>query len=126
MFEKYGFFREDLVSLTLKGKDGAEQIQEMMATFRENPPKEVAGLTVVAVEDYKASIITSLQDGHKEEIHLPKSNVLKYQLEDGSWFCLRPSGTEPKIKFYFGVQDNSLQNSEQKLLTIKEDIMNRL
>ncbi|MDA1774407.1 phospho-sugar mutase [Bacillus cereus] len=126
VFEKYGFFREDLVSLTLKGKDGAEQIQEMMATFRKNPPKEVAGLTVVAVEDYKASIVTSLQDGHKEEIHLPKSNVLKYQLEDGSWFCLRPSGTEPKIKFYFGVQDSSLQNSEQKLLTIKEDIMNRL
>ncbi|PFD40061.1 phosphoglucomutase [Bacillus cereus] len=126
VFEKYGFFREDLVSLTLKGKDGAEQIQEMMATFRENPPKEVAGFTVVAVEDYKASIITTLQDGNKEEIHLPKSNVLKYQLEDGSWFCLRPSGTEPKIKFYFGVQDDSLQNSEQKLLTIKEDIMNRL
>ncbi|PFL36586.1 phospho-sugar mutase [Bacillus cereus] len=126
VFEKYGFFREDLVSLTLKGKDGAEKIQEMMATFRENPPKEVAGLTVVAVEDYKASIVTSLQYGHKEEIHLPKSNVLKYQLEDGSWFCLRPSGTEPKIKFYFGVKDSSLQNSEQKLLTIKEDIMNRL
>ncbi|MDA2196728.1 phospho-sugar mutase [Bacillus cereus group sp. BceL221] len=126
VFEKYGFFREDLVSLTLKGKDGAEKIQEMMATFRENPPKEVAGLTVVAVEDYKASIVTSLQDGHKEEIHLPKSNVLRYQLEDGSWFCLRPSGTEPKIKFYFGVKDSSLQNSEQKLLTIKEDIMNRL
>ncbi|HGA0700246.1 TPA: phospho-sugar mutase, partial [Bacillus cereus] len=126
VFEKYGFFREDLVSLTLKGKDGAEKIQEMMATFRENPPKEVAGLTVVAVEDYKASVVTSLQDGHKEEIHLPKSSVLKYQLEDGSWFCLRPSGTEPKIKFYFGVKDSSLQNSEQKLLTIKEDIMNRL
>ena len=65
----------------------------------------------------QASLI--LQDGHKEEIHLPKSNVLKYQLEDGSWFCLRPSGTEPKIKFYFGVKDSSLQNSEQKLLTIK-------
>ncbi|RAN84766.1 phospho-sugar mutase [Bacillus sp. SRB_331] len=126
VFKKYGFFREDLVSLTLKGKDGAEQIQKMMATFRENPPKEVAGLTVVAVEDYKESVITALQDGNKEEIHLPKSNVLKYQLEDGSWFCLRPSGTEPKIKFYFGVQDDSLQNSEQKLLTIKEDIMNRL
>ncbi|EEL96945.1 Phosphomannomutase [Bacillus mycoides DSM 2048] len=126
VFKKYGFFREDLVSLTLKGKDGAEQIQKMMATFRENPPKEVAGLTVVAVEDYKESIITTLQDGNKEEIHLPKSNVLKYQLEDSSWFCLRPSGTEPKIKFYFGVQDDSLQNSEQKLLTIKEDIMNCL
>ncbi|KFN03100.1 phospho-sugar mutase [Bacillus clarus] len=126
VFKKYGFFREDLVSLTLKGKDGAENIQEMMATFRENPPKEVAGLTVTSVEDYKASVITSLKDGSKEEIHLPKSNVLKYQLVDGSWFCLRPSGTEPKIKFYFGVKDDSLQNSEQKLLTIKEDIMNRL
>ncbi|MEB3057195.1 phospho-sugar mutase [Bacillus pseudomycoides] len=126
VFAKYGFFREDLVSLTLKGKDGAEKIQEMMASFRENPPREVAGLTVNSVEDYKASIITSLIDGNKEEIHLPKSNVLKYQLADGSWFCLRPSGTEPKIKFYFGVKDDSLQNSEQKLLAIKEDIMNRL
>ncbi|MBO1581939.1 phospho-sugar mutase [Bacillus sp. XF8] len=126
VFAKYGFFREDLVSLTLKGKDGAEKIQEMMASFRENPPKAVAGLTVTSVEDYKASIITSLKDGNKEEIHLPKSNVLKYQLADGSWFCLRPSGTEPKIKFYFGVKDDSLQNSEQKLLAIKEDVMNRL
>ncbi|MCI0767720.1 phospho-sugar mutase [Bacillus sp. TL12] len=126
VFAKHGFFREDLVSLTLKGKDGAEKIQEMMASFRENPPKEVADLKVDAVEDYKASIITSLKDGSKEEIHLPKSNVLKYQLADGSWFCLRPSGTEPKIKFYFGVKDDSLQNSEQKLLAIKEDVMNRL
>ncbi|EMA6342282.1 phospho-sugar mutase [Bacillus cytotoxicus] len=126
IFEKYGFFREDLVSLTLKGKDGAEKIQEMMTAFRENPPKEVAGLTVKAVEDYKASTITSLIDGSQEEIQLPKSNVLKYQLADGSWFCLRPSGTEPKIKFYFGVKADSLQNSEQKLLTIKEDVMNRL
>ncbi|WJE52317.1 phospho-sugar mutase [Bacillus cereus] len=126
VFAKYGFFREDLVSLTLKGKDGAEKIQEMMASFRENSPKEVAGLKVDAVEDYKASMITTLEDGSKEEIHLPKSNVLKYQLADGSWFCLRPSGTEPKIKFYFGVKGDSLQNSEQKLLDIKEDVMNRL
>lgn len=126
VFEKYGFFREGLVSLTLKGKDGAEKIQEMMASFRENPPKEVAGLAVTSVEDYKASIITSLEDGSKKEIHLPKSNVLKYQLADGSWFCLRPSGTEPKIKFYFGVKGDSLQASEEKLLAMKEDIMNRL
>ncbi|WP_144505665.1 phospho-sugar mutase [Bacillus mycoides] len=126
VFAKHGFFREDLVSLTLKGKDGAEKIHEMMALFRENPPKEVAGLKVTSVEDYEASVITSLKDGSKEEIHLPKSNVLKYQLVDGSWFCLRPSGTEPKIKFYFGVNDESLKNSEQKLLTIKEGIMNRL
>ena len=94
----------------------------MMATFRENPPKEVAGLTVVAVEDYKASVVTSLQDGHKEEIHLPKSNVLKYQLEDGSWFCLRPSGTEPKIKFYFGVKDSSYKIVNKSYLLLKKTL----
>ncbi|CAM4330791.1 phosphoglucomutase [Bacillus manliponensis] len=126
VFETYGYFREDLVSLTLKGKDGAEKIQEMMTTFRENPPTEVAGITVKAVEDFKASTITYLADSRNEDIHLPKSNVLKYQLADGSWFCLRPSGTEPKIKFYFGVKDETLEKSEQKLLSIKEDIMNRL
>lgn len=126
VFETYGYFREDLVSLTLKGKDGAEKIQEMITTFRENPPKEVAGIIVTAVEDFKASTVTYLADSRNEEIQLPKSNVLKYQLADGSWFCLRPSGTEPKIKFYFGVKDESLEKSEQKLLSIKEDIMNRL
>ncbi|WP_369902034.1 phospho-sugar mutase [Bacillus manliponensis] len=126
VFETYGYFREDLVSLTLKGKDGAQKIQEMMTIFRENPPTEVAGIAVKAVEDFKASTVTYLVDSRNEEIHLPKSNVLKYQLADGSWFCLRPSGTEPKIKFYFGVRDETLEKSEQKLLSIKEDIMNRL
>jgi phosphoglucomutase len=126
VFEKYGYFVEDLVSLTLKGKDGAEKIQDMMTSFRNNPPKEVAGIAVMAVEDFNTSITTYLEGNCQEEIHLPKSNVLKYQLADGSWFCLRPSGTEPKIKFYFGVKDGSLQTSKQKLLSIKEDIMNRL
>ncbi|MGF9967188.1 phospho-sugar mutase [Bacillus rhizoplanae] len=126
VFDKYGYFREDLVSLTLKGKDGAEKIQQMMTSFRESASKEVAGITVTAVEDYKASEATSLQDGHVTEIHLPKSNVLKYQLGDGSWFCLRPSGTEPKIKFYFGVKSDSLQHSEEKLAAIKEAVMNLL
>ncbi|MGG0237131.1 phospho-sugar mutase [Bacillus rhizoplanae] len=125
VFEKYGYFREGLVSLTLKGKDGAEQIQNMMTSFRENRPTEVAGLEVTIAEDYKASVRTKVKEDATEEIELPKSNVLKYYLADGSWFCLRPSGTEPKIKFYFGVQGNSLQNSEEKLEAIKEDIMNR-
>ncbi|MGG0274839.1 phospho-sugar mutase [Bacillus rhizoplanae] len=125
VFEKYGYFREGLVSLTLKGKDGAEQIQNMMTSFRENRPTEVAGLEVTIAEDYKASVRTKVKEDATEEIELPKSNVLKYYLADGSWFCLRPSGTEPKIKFYFGVQGNSLQHSEEKLEAIKEDIMNR-
>ncbi|WP_242223951.1 phospho-sugar mutase [Bacillus cereus group sp. BfR-BA-01380] len=126
VFEKYGYFREGLVSLTLKGKDGAEQIQNMMTSFRENRPTEVAGLEVTIAEDYKASVRTKVKENVTEEIELPKSNVLKYYLADGSWFCLRPSGTEPKIKFYFGVQGDSLQRSEEKLEAIKEDIMNRL
>ncbi|ENQ3108119.1 phospho-sugar mutase [Bacillus cereus] len=126
VFEKYGYFREGLVSLTLKGKDGAEQIQNMMTSFRENRPTEVANLEITIAEDYKASVRTKLEENVTEEIKLPKSNVLKYYLADGSWFCLRPSGTEPKIKFYFGVQGDSLQHSEEKLEAIKEDIMNRV
>ncbi|PGB71496.1 phosphoglucomutase [Bacillus wiedmannii] len=126
VFEKHGYFREGLVSLTLKGKDGAEQIQNLMTTFRENCPVEVAGLKVTIAEDYKASLRTKIIGDGTEEIHLPKSNVLKYYLEDGSWFCLRPSGTEPKIKFYFGVQGSTLQHSEEKLESIKNDIMNRV
>ncbi|PEX84828.1 phospho-sugar mutase [Bacillus cereus] len=126
VFEKHGYFREGLVSLTLKGKDGAEQIQNLMTTFRGNCPVEVAGLKVTIAEDYKASLRTKIIGDGTEEIHLPKSNVLKYYLEDGSWFCLRPSGTEPKIKFYFGVQGSTLQHSEKKLESIKNDIMNRV
>ncbi|SFD08935.1 alpha-phosphoglucomutase [Bacillus sp. 491mf] len=126
VFEKYGYFREGLVSLTLKGKDGAEQIQNMMTSFRENRPTEVANLEITIAEDYKASVRTKVEENVTEEIKLPKSNVLKYYLADGSWFCLRPSGTEPKIKFYFGVQGDSLQHSEEKLEAIKEDIMNRV
>ncbi|MDM5190564.1 phospho-sugar mutase [Bacillus sp. DX4.1] len=126
VFEKYGYFREGLVSLTLKGKDGAEQIQNMMTSFREERPVEVAGLKVTIAEDYKASIRTKVAEVATEEIYLPKSNVLKYYLEDGSWFCLRPSGTEPKIKFYFGVQGDSLQHSEEKLENIKKNVMNRV
>ncbi|PFN24816.1 phospho-sugar mutase [Bacillus cereus] len=126
VFEKHGYFREGLVSLTLKGKDGAEQIQNLMTTFRGNCPVEVAGLKVTIAEDYKASLRTKIIGDGTEEIHLPKSNVLKYYLEDGSWFCLRPSGTEPKIKFYFGVQGSTLQHSEEKLESIKNDIMDRV
>jgi phosphoglucomutase len=123
IFEKYGFFKEDLLSITLKGKDGAEQIQEMMSKFRTNPPNEIAGMQIKMIEDYKNSTRTIVEDGAINDIHLPKSNVLKYILTDDSWFCLRPSGTEPKIKFYFGVKGNSLENSALKLESIKKDIV---
>ncbi|MEH7348633.1 phospho-sugar mutase [Gottfriedia acidiceleris] len=125
IFEKYGFFKEDLVSITLKGKDGAEQIQQMMDEFRMNPPKEFASLEVSVIEDYKKSTKTSLEDGTTVEINLPKSNVLKYILSDESWCALRPSGTEPKIKFYFGVKGSSLENSSEKLEAVKSDLLSR-
>lgn len=126
VFAKYGFYREGLKSLTLKGKDGAEQIANLLASFRAETPKEFAGLKVIAAEDYKTSVKTNAIDGSIEDIHLPKSNVLKYHLEDGSWVCLRPSGTEPKVKFYFGVRGTSVEDSEAKLTEISNAFMEKV
>jgi len=121
IFNKYGFYQEGLESLTLKGKDGAEQITYIMNTFREAPIQEVNGLQVTAVEDYLTS---KKNEGSTESvIDLPKSNVIKYYLEDGSWFCLRPSGTEPKAKFYFSVTSPSLEESTTKLQALKTGVM---
>lgn len=125
IFAKYGFYREGLKSLTLKGKDGAEQIGNLLATFRQEAPSEFAGIRVKTVEDYKTSV-RILDNGTTETIHLPKSNVLKYILEDGTWVCLRPSGTEPKVKFYFGVKGTSLEDSEVKLQKVSTAFMDKV
>lgn len=126
IFEEYGYFKESLESLTLKGKDGAEQIAKILEDFRENPPKEVAGKTIVAVEDYKTSIRKEFSNGKLSPISLPKSNVLKYFLEDRSWFCVRPSGTEPKCKFYFSVVGQSLKDSEEKVNRLQTAVMEKV
>ncbi|WP_336156092.1 phosphoglucomutase [Bacillus sp. 204(2023)] len=123
LFNEYGFYREGLKSLTLKGKQGAEQIEAILASFRQNPPQKMAGKQVVTAEDYAVSKRTLLTENKEEAIDLPKSNVLKYFLEDGSWFCLRPSGTEPKVKFYFAVKGSSLEDSEKRLAVLSEDVM---
>ncbi|MFY4774120.1 phospho-sugar mutase [Metabacillus sp. RGM 3146] len=123
IFADYGYFREGLKSLTLKGKEGAEQIQEILSAFRSNPPKEIAGKQVTVIEDYKTAERMLIKAGEKETIDLPASNVLKYYLEDGSWFCLRPSGTEPKVKFYFAVKGTSLEDSELRLKHLNEAVM---
>ncbi|WP_339180497.1 phospho-sugar mutase [Bacillus sp. FSL R5-0560] len=123
IFKEYGFYREGLKSLTLKGKQGAEQIEAILASFRQNPPKTMAGKQVVTAEDYAVSKRMVLTENKEEAIDLPKSNVLKYFLEDGSWFCLRPSGTEPKVKFYFAVKGTSLEDSEQRLAALSDDVM---
>ncbi|AUZ37863.1 phosphoglucomutase [Bacillus sp. MBGLi79] len=123
LFNEYGFYREGLKSLTLKGKQGAEQIEAILASFRKNPPQKMAGKQVVTAEDYAVSKRTLLTENKEEAIDLPKSNVLKYFLEDGSWFCLRPSGTEPKVKFYFAVKGSSLEDSEKRLAALSKDVM---
>ena len=120
MYEKYGYYKEGLATVTLKGIDGAQQIQEMMTQFRENPPKELAGHQVLAVRDYKADTRKDMVTGEVTKTGLPISNVLYYELSENAWCCVRPSGTEPKIKFYFGVKGNSLEDAAEKLKALEE------
>ncbi|MEY8188726.1 phospho-sugar mutase [Peribacillus simplex] len=126
VFEKYGYYLEGLRSLTLKGIEGAKQISGILNQFRQNPPSRIAGIPVVAEEDYQRSKKRTLLSNDEDLIELPKSNVLKYFLEDGTWVCLRPSGTEPKIKFYFGVQGKSMTEAESKLSGVMEDFMSKI
>ncbi|MDQ0192208.1 phospho-sugar mutase [Paenibacillus wynnii] len=115
LYEQFGYFLESLESRTLKGKDGVAQIQGIMNDWRSNPPQEIAGTAVSEILDYSLGI-----NG------LPKENVLKYLLVDGSWFCLRPSGTEPKIKVYFAVRGESLQNAKDKVAALTVQVMGRV
>lgn len=126
LFDQYGYYREGQRSLTLKGKEGAEAIAAILASFRQQPPVEAAGKKVTVIEDYKTKERTNTLTGEKTAIDLPTSNVLKYILEDGSWFCLRPSGTEPKMKAYFGVKGTSLEDSEERLVRLTEAVMQRV
>jgi phosphoglucomutase len=112
IYREYGLFREHLVSITKKGRDGQEQIVSMMKAFRESPPSMLAGTKVVGLYDYEKQEAKDLSNGQVCKIDLPKSNVLQFVLEDGSKISARPSGTEPKIKFYFSVQ-HALTPEEQ-------------
>lgn len=122
MYERYGYYKEGLATLTLKGIDGALKIQEMMKEQRENPPKELGGLKVLAVRDYQADVRKDLITGEERPTGLPLSNVLYYELENCAWCCVRPSGTEPKIKYYFGVKGTSLEDAQTKLDVLKKDM----
>ena len=121
IYKKYGFYKEGQVSITLKGADGAEQIKAMMEKMRKNPPKKLGSYDVLEVRDYKEHTIVKA-DGTKLETDLPTSNVLYYDLNDNSWCCVRPSGTEPKIKFYMGVKGKSMEEAEQKLEELTEEM----
>ena len=126
LFEKYGFYLETLVSMTLKGKTGIEKMNEIISSLRNNPPKTVGEISVKVVEDYLTMTKMDLATNEQSNINLPKSNVLKYVLEDGSWLCVRPSGTEPKIKFYIGVNDKDMDSSKAKINLLKEDFMSKV
>ena len=114
MYDQYGYYKDDIKSITLKGIEGLQKIQEIMDTFRKNPPAEFAGHKVVSARDYKKDTITDLATGEVKPTGLPNSNVLYYDLTDDAWVCVRPSGTEPKVKFYYGVKGTSLEDADEK------------
>lgn len=124
IYLEYGFFKEELISITKQGKQGAEEIQNMMLAFRENPPKTLIGLEVVRIKDYQKQLDIDLKNNTEKALDFPKSNVLQFFLEDGSKVSVRPSGTEPKIKFYFGVYNklHSIEDYPELLKKANEKI----
>lgn len=123
IYEKYGYYKEDLVSVTMKGIDGAERIQKILEEMRKQPLQKIGDYKVIALRDYQADTRLLLEDGSITSTGLPKSNVLYYELERGAWCCVRPSGTEPKVKFYMGVKEESLTAAEIALNGLKEAIL---
>ena len=114
MYEQFGYYKDAIQSVTMKGIEGLQKIQEIMNSLRQNPPAEFAGHKVTAVRDYKADTITDVTTGAVKPTGLPNSNVLYYELTDDAWVCVRPSGTEPKVKFYYGVKGTSLADADEK------------
>lgn len=122
LYKKYGFYKEGVKSVTLKGIDGAEKIGKIMAYLRENTPEGFGGNKVLTVKDYKSGVFTDVATGNKSESPLPASDVLYYNLEDRAWLCVRPSGTEPKIKFYMGVKAESSADALAKVEAMEKSV----
>ena len=125
LYEKYGYYREGISTLTLKGIDGAAQIESIMSKARESVPASFGDYKVLAVRDYKNDTRKDMVSGEVAPTGLPSSNVLYYELEDNAWCCVRPSGTEPKIKFYFGVKGVSLEDSQAKLDALSAEVLKK-
>lgn len=123
MYEQFGYYKDDIKSVTLKGIEGLQKIQEIMDTLRQNPPAEFAGHKVIAARDYKKDTITDLATGEVKPTGLPNSNVLYYELTDDAWVCVRPSGTEPKVKFYYGVKGSSLADADEKSAAVGKAVL---
>jgi phosphoglucomutase len=123
LFQKYGTYVEGITSFTLEGKEGVQKISSAMETLRQRGFDSFSACSISALRDYKLREIRFADSAKKEELNLPVSNVLYYVLEDGSWFCIRPSGTEPKIKVYYGVSESSLEKAQDKLDQLKENVV---
>lgn len=123
IYNIYGYYKEDLKSITLKGIDGVEKIQAIMNNLRENPVKTFGNFKVFNIRDYKKNTVLNVDNGTISETGLPSSNVLYYELENNGWCCVRPSGTEPKIKFYMGVKGETLEDADAKLKDLTESLM---
>lgn len=123
MYEKYGYYKDDIKSITLKGIEGLAKIQEILNTLRENTPEKFGDYTVVSARDYKTGIIKDVKTGEEKPTGLPTSNVLYYDLTDDAWLCVRPSGTEPKVKFYYGIKGTSLEDANAKSAALGEEVL---
>lgn len=124
LYKKYGYFKEDIKSITLKGIEGIKDMDKIMSYLRNETPKIINNQNVIGFRDYKSSEKINLITNQKTKIDLPSSNVLYFEMEDNSWFCVRPSGTEPKIKIYFGVKENTENHMNEKLNSLVNSVMN--
>ena len=122
MYKKYGYYKESLIAIVLEGADGAQKIKNMMEDLRANPPAFISDSKVLKIRDYLTGTIKNIEENKTEEKELPKSNVLYFELENDYWVAARPSGTEPKIKFYTGVRGNNLEDAENKLNKLTEGV----
>ncbi len=123
LYDRYGYYKDDIQSITLKGIEGLAKIQEILETLRKNPPTEIAGYKVLKARDYKADTIKDMETGAVTPTGLPSSNVLYYDLTDDAWLCVRPSGTEPKVKFYYGVKGASLEDADAKSAAMGKEVL---
>lgn len=125
--ERYGYYKDDIQSITLKGiVEGLAKIQEIMDTLRKNPPKKIGAYDVVSSRDYKEDKIIDAATGEVKPTGLPKSNVLYYDLTDDVWLCVCPSGTEPKVKFYYGIKGTSLENADEKSAALGKEVVDMI
>ena len=123
MYEKYGYYKDDIQSITLKGIEGLKKIQEIMGLLREEPPVQIGDYKVNVIRDYKADTVKDLETEEVTPTGLPSSNVLYYELTDDAWLCVRPSGTEPKVKFYYGIKGTSLEDADAKSAALGENVV---